>query len=303
MKLTAECIPCLLKRALYEIRLEKGESYTPDEFEIIKEAAAYLGEHGSSNKCSAVVATGMHHMVYQRLGTDDPYKSMKDLSNEMALKVMPKARAAVDAVGEPGSAEAIKAAVVASIIGNLLDFGIRGGMSDPALLEQAFEDNYHKGLAVDHTEKMIEDLDRLKVAVLLTDNCGEVVLDTLIVEQLVARGIEVHVMVKKEAILTDAMDEDLEVAGMKDKVASVCDNNGYFVGLDLEALEPEVQGLMARSVIISKGMANFEALSEPWSVDIGPLYYLMRTKCQPVSDASNSPLDTSVVVSASSLAQ
>ena len=40
--------------------------------------------------------------------------------------------------------------------------------------------------------------------------------------------------------------------------------------------------LREADLVIAKGMANYEALSE---TDIGPVAYLLRTKCDPVADS------------------
>ncbi|MGB2580908.1 MAG: ARMT1-like domain-containing protein, partial [Thermoplasmata archaeon] len=40
--------------------------------------------------------------------------------------------------------------------------------------------------------------------------------------------------------------------------------------------------LRSYDLIIAKGMANYESLSE---TDIGPVAYLLRTKCDPIADS------------------
>ena len=51
--------------------------------------------------------------------------------------------------------------------------------------------------------------------------------------------------------------------------------------------------LREADIIISKGMGNFESLTD---CDYKPIAYLMRTKCKPVANAAGAPLDRNVAL-------
>ena len=54
------------------------------------------------------------------------------------------------------------------------------------------------------------------------------------------------------------------------------------VGIDLVSMEGEFGRLLrGHDLVIAKGMANFESLSE---TDLAPIAFLLRTKCAPVAD-------------------
>ena len=98
----------------------------------------------------------------------------------------------------------------ASIIGNTFDYGVQGAPSDqslPDLLRPCFL----AGLFVDDTDRMIPLLDRI---VYITDNCGEIVFDRLLIDHLVARGVRVTLAVRDRPVLNDATLEDALALGL-----------------------------------------------------------------------------------------
>jgi len=77
------------------------------------------------------------------------------------------------------------------------------------------------------------------------------------------------------------------MAGVEIKVVAT----GNVVGTALEHLEPEARALLFNPswLILSKGMGNFETMSEYDEMLTGRLIYLMRAKCEPVAVAIGVP--------------
>jgi hypothetical protein len=125
------------------------------------------------------------------------------------------------------------------------------------------------------------------------DNCGEIVFDRLLVNELKSMGVRVVGVVKGEPILTDVTEADLRTTGM-DKVFDVCLTTGSFaIGIDTDLIGEELGlELDQADLIISKGMANFESLSDKKYPRVA---YLMRTKCRPVAEAIGAGRDQNVV--------
>jgi uncharacterized protein with ATP-grasp and redox domains len=100
-------------------------------------------------------------------------------------------------------------------------------------------------------------------------------------------------VVKGEPILTDVTEADLRTTGM-DKVFDVCMTTGAFaIGIDMNLIgQPLREELEHADLIISKGMANFESLSDQ---KLPRVAYLMRTKCRPVAEAIGAGEDQNVV--------
>ena len=72
---------------------------------------------------------------------------------------------------------------------------------------------------------------------------------------------------------------------------------GPVVGTTLENLSQEALSLLSNDdwLVISKGMGNFETLSEFEAQLSGRLVYIMRAKCEPVARALGVPKGTLVV--------
>lgn len=246
--------------------------------ETVRYASEALGRLFGEGVCSAVVATEVHRGVYGILGDDDPYRDLKRKSNEVALELFPAAERFV-----AKSKDGLRAAFLCAVVGNVMDFGIGTGFDHPRKLKEEFRNLLDEGLGHDDTPKVRKLLRKgAKVAYLL-DNCGEVVFDRLVLKELRRLGVEVTLVVKQEPILTDVTLEDAKGLRIEDLVDHITEAPGFAVGVDLSSLDgPFGDLLRSQDLIIAKGMANFEALSE---TGIGPIAYMLRTKCAPVAES------------------
>lgn len=283
MDMRPECVPCLIRRVVFETEEISSERVV----ETTKEAARILGEQFGSGVCSAHVATVVHREVYRLLGTDDPYKDLKRRSNEVVLGLYPEAERFVEE-----SDDGLWAALLCAVVGNVLDFGIGTEFDGPELLQDRFRHLLAEGLGHDDTQAIREMLERAEDVVYLADNCGEIVLDRLALKEIASFGVRVTLVVKGEPILTDATMEDIAGLGMEDIVDEIIESPGFAVGIGVDALAGDFGGRLRKAdLIVAKGMANYEALS---ATDIGPVAYLLRTKCSPVAESIGLAKDINV---------
>lgn len=284
MKMTPECVPCLIRRVLFE-SLESDQSKA---IPAVRNASMMLGEHFDHGVCSATVATHVHRETYRILGDADPYARLKKWSNEVALELYPYAERMVR-----GSKNRLKTSFLCAIVGNVLDFGIGTGYDNPAKLKTEYRNLLREGLGHDDTSEVKRLLRKADKVVYLADNCGEIVLDRLALKEIKGFGVHLTLVVKEEPILTDATLKDIKGLGME-KIADRIDvAPGFAVGIDLGSMKGAFgKKLRNADLVIAKGMANFEALSE---TDIAPIAYLLRTKCNPVARAMGLKKDISAV--------
>ncbi|MCI0497242.1 MAG: ARMT1-like domain-containing protein [Thermoplasmata archaeon] len=289
MKMAPECIPCLLQRVLYETGLVDRSM----EMEVMRASVEVLSRRLAGSPVSVDVATEVHLRAYGILGTDDPYREQKRRANEVARRLMPVARELVGSAEDP-----LEAAATVAVTGNVLDFGIKGGLNDPDLFERMFLSMFREGLGASDLPRMRSLLVEGARVPYLVDNCGEIILDAILVEHLVGLGCVVDVVVKGAPILSDATMSDAVEAGL-DRIASrVLTTGSAYVGLDWNALPPDTKAsLSGADLIVSKGMGNFEALTE---LELPPVAYLMRTKCLPVATAAGAPLGVNAAILRSS---
>lgn len=286
MQIHPECIPCLLARVRFEAEISAPEKA----MDALLAAAAEIG-NSCPNEVSAEVATRVHRAAYEALGTDDPYAEQKRLSNEVALRLLPRAR---ELYRTCAPEDRLRTATLLSIVGNVLDFGIEGGLADPGKMEDVFGDLVAQGLGRDDTDRMTDLLVPGARVAYLTDNCGEIVFDQILLEELRERGCTVTLVVKGDPILTDATRKDVEELELEAMVDRVVDTGPLAVGVDLTTVPVGTRRAIEDSdMVISKGMANLESLSDS---DIRPIAYLLRTKCDPVAGTVGEAKDINVVV-------
>lgn len=268
-----ECVPCLLGRVLFEVELcdpRKSRAAMRDALKVLKEGF----EPGAN---SAEVATRVHHRAYQVAGCADPYLELKVRSQEVARELLPRAQCLVES-----SPDRLRAAALAAIAGNVMDFGI-AGLSDPTALLREFDAIVRQGLDVDDLARTRELLSGAERVVYLLDNCGEDVLDVLLVREIKALGPTVVGVVKGEPILTDVTLDDARRSGTDREFDEVLTTGMFAVGVNERLLGDRLRKEMeGADLIISKGMANFESLSES---NLRPIAYLMKAKCRPVAEA------------------
>ncbi len=284
MEMDPQCVPCLIRRVLFEAE-ETGGGMSVD---AVCTASRALGELFGPGVCSATVATQVHREVYDLLGTKDPYARLKKKSNQVALGIFPEAERFVRR-----SKDQLRDSFLCAVVGNVLDFGISTGYDEPTKLRSEFKNLLREGLGHDDTQKIKKLLTKSDRVVYLTDNCGEVVLDRLALSEIKKFDVDLTVVVKEEPILTDATYKDIRGLGIERIADHVDEAPGFAVGIDLNSLDGRIGRLLRDAdLIIAKGMANYESLSE---TDIAPVAYLLRTKCEPVAKAMGLRKDINAV--------
>jgi damage-control phosphatase, subfamily I len=281
LRMASNCYPCILDRAKFECDLVFSRE------EDKKAAMEELLDYMANNKggVPALVGTERENIIKRRSGNTDPYQRLKDESNRVAEDLLPLA----DEFYEKAT-DKIEALIRIAAAANSMEFGVKGHDFD----NKTFAGVFLKTLC----EKLHGDIGEIKRRLgsysnifYLTDNCGEVVFDLFVIEKLERMGKRVIVGSKSEPVLNDVT--RMELSSMtKTKVIPT----GNVVGTSLEHLEPEACSLLfdPNWLILSKGMGNFETISEFEEKLTGRLVYIMRAKCEPVATVIGVPKGTLV---------
>lgn len=284
MKMKPRCVPCLLNRVLYEAELTNASKEKQEE--VIKKAAKKLLEEYTKEKTSAQIATVVHKMAYELLGDEDPYRELKIKSNEVAKKLIPKAKKFIKK-----SNDKLEASILCSIVGNSIDFGIEGSASSPEELYKKFDEELKKGI---HYNNLDEIKKYLKGNILyFTDNCGEIVFDKLVCKELKKFDVNLTLVVKGIPILTDATYEDVISLNFNEVVDEILTTGAFAVGVDFNSISADLEKKLQNSnLIICKGMANYEAFSE---TNYKPIAYFLKVKCKSIAEDMNLPLGINAI--------
>jgi uncharacterized protein with ATP-grasp and redox domains len=272
MKTHPRCAPCLLSRVQFEAQLSTNDLKLQKK--VVLAGIEVLRKYMVDGAPATGLSTRIHREAYRILGDIDPYSDKKKESNVAAMKLLPLVR---EFVSEKDS---FRRAVLVSIIGNSFDFGVLGFDADKATAKDAMQKQIEHGLDVDDSDKIKTMLSNV---VYLADNCGEIVFDMLLFEQIIKLGGKITLVVRGAPILNDVtMKEALEL-GIDKMVYRVLTTGSNAIGLCLQEAPPElVEALGNASLIISKGMANYETMSE---YNFRPIAYLLKTKCESVAEA------------------
>ncbi|WAC04560.1 MAG: ARMT1-like domain-containing protein [Methanoregula sp.] len=269
MRLTDICIDCLLSRVQMECSLAGASPELSSG--IRNECRQILSDLRHSGLLHPQIASCIHRHACRRVGNTDPFLMLKAEGNRQALEVCRAKRA---------NLLSFRDRVIASVISNTFDYGVHGhevSRNFPAFFDREFP----KGLAVDDTDRILPMAERV---VYITDNCGEIVFDRLVVEYLHEHGSHITLAVRDAPILNDATMEDA-LALKFDRIVDclTTTGGGAEIGLDRYKMPAVLMDAIDRcTIIIAKGMANYESLS--MYNDLPPIAYLMAVKCKPVAD-------------------
>lgn len=281
MKLTDTCVNCLLSRVQLECSLAGMLPGLTKQ--VTAECNQMLLDLKDSDLLHPQIASRIHRHACTIAGDPDPFRMLKAQGNEQALNVCRTVR---------GRLKSFRDRVLASVISNIFDYGVSGHTVSEDF-DAFFEHEFAKGLTVDDTDAILRLAGRV---VYLTDNCGEIVFDRLVVEFLKANGSNITLAVRDAPILNDATRDDAISLGF-DRIVDhlTTTGGGAEIGIDLNKIPRDLADAIDHcTLIIAKGMANYESLS--MCEGLPPVAFLMAVKCQPVADDVGVPVGSKIAM-------
>jgi len=276
LKVTAECIPCLLERGYREAaRVVKDEAKLK---EIMGEVLKTISQNFSPEVAPAYLGT-LRDRVIKRMVGKDPYKELKKTANDLALKLLPQTKKTIFERSK-NPYECFREACKIAVVANSMEFDVSGYDFRLEDLEKTLK---NMSLAVDDLFKAYRLLEKSKNVLILTDNAGEIVFDGLLAETLKFIGVNVTVAVKSGPVLNDATLEDALKVGIDKIVDKLTTIGSDCVGLIWEEASEEIKKIFLGSgLVVAKGMGNYEALTELENLGVNVLF-LLKAKCNPVA--------------------
>lgn len=265
-RLRSDCMNCLVKKASdvpeNATELEKI-TYMQKVFRILADAPLTMS--------SPEVAGEISRLQAESFGVQDPYAALKSHFNQLVLDCSDSLRSRIADAEDP-----LLCAIQYALVGNYIDFGALSHVDEGELLRQ-FSAAQEIRLDPEQYHRLLKDLETAQNLLYITDNCGEIAADKLVMEVLHARypKLCITAMVRGKPVLNDATMQDAQQVGL-DKLARVIDNGNGVAGTSLAALSPEARSAMdSADVILAKGQGNFETLRKCGK----NIYYLFLCKC------------------------
>lgn len=283
MEVRPDCVPCLLKRVLFQARLAGNGK----EFEALSAATRTFAEGFRPGRNSAELATDVHRSAYAAMGVRDPYIGLKITSDEVAEKYLDMAETEVASSDDP-----LRAALAVAALGNIMDFGSGIAIDDPNEFKGIFGKLISQGICTD--EGALPAIRAAGSVLYIFDNCGESQMDKVLIRLLRKMGKKVTGVVRSEPILNDVTMEDAKRTGLDIELDSILTTGVFAIGVDMRRAPEDLKdAINSADLIISKGMANYESLS---SEKLGkPVVYVLRTKCVPVAASIGADPEKNVV--------
>ena len=256
MKTYLDCYPCLLRQALSAAR-RAGASENQQHSILLKtmeELSAF-----PSNSTPPQLAYRIHQQVQQLTNNIDPYRDDKDQATQQALAFYPELKKKVREASDP-----LEMAIRIAIAGNIIDLGVAESYDLEATLKRVLTQPF----AINDLVALRSALARSVSVLYLADNAGETLFDRVLIESL---ELPVSYAVKAGPIINDATHEDAVAAGI-DQIAEIIDNGSNAPGTLLDQCSELFRKRFAQAdLIIAKGQANYESLSD----SPAPIFFLL----------------------------
>lgn len=266
-RLRPECISCVIKQ-----QLEQSPKDAPEDIrrEYMQKVLKVLAE-APKTASAPVVVREINRIQKEMFGFTREFGEKKRYYNQVMLEKEADIQERLNQ-----STDALKLAIQYAMTGNYIDFGTVNNV-DEGKLEQMLEASPQNQIDAKEYAALQLDLSNAKKVLFITDNCGEIVLDKLLIKQIKKQypRIDMTVMVRGGEVLNDATRIDAEHVGLTG-IATIIDNGNDIAGTCLEALSEEaLTALDNADVILAKGQANFETLRKCGR----NIYYIFMCKC------------------------
>lgn len=281
-RLRADCIRCILDKNLNfcppDASEEQRLAYMQRLLRIVADAPA--------SDSAPVLLRRVSALREELFGPSDPFGPIKQHFNALMLNCEDAVREKIRSAGDP-----LPAALHYALAGNYIDFGALSQVDESRLLTLLDAETPLDPRVV---EAFRRDLTEAKQLLYITDNCGEIVMDKLLIQTLrrLYPQLGVRVMVRGAPVINDATRQDAQQVGLE-QAAPVLDSGAAVAGTCAEELTGEaLRAWQQADVVLAKGQGNFETLRMCGR----NVYYLFLCKCQMFADAFGVPKLTGIFI-------
>ena len=272
MNIEPECISCIFNQAL---RVTQTLGLDHQKSKEILDASAKMLPTFSLSLTPPQNATPMYEMMAEKLHTDDIYAKEKKEAISHAQSLLPYCQKLIDESDDP-----FFTATKIAVAGNVIDLASEFTYD----LEDEIAKVLQSDFAINDLQDLYDCVKKSKTVVYLADNAGENVFDRLFIQTLKSLfpDIKIYYFVRSKPIINDICFDDLKHDPIH-RFAKVVNSGVVTPGIVFDALSPEAKKLfLSADCIISKGMGNYECLSDYKEFS---LYYLLKVKCHVVARA------------------
>lgn len=280
MKTYFDCISCFVRQALDASRMITSDEDIHEQ--VLRKVILLLGEM-DLRQTPPAMGQKIHRIIREITNNPDPYLEIKNRFNNLAMEMYCELKQQIE-----NSADSFETAVRLAIAGNIIDFGVGGGLKQ-AKIERTIKESLTDTLDANCLEEFRAAIIKAKDILYLGDNAGEIVFDKLLLEQLPYNKITFAV--RSAPVINDATIADAKAVGLT-KIVNVIENGDDSPGTILENCSDEFcQRFEKADLIIAKGQGNYETLNEVNK----NIFFLLRAKCPVIARHLNCECGTMVI--------
>ncbi|MTI47539.1 MAG: DUF89 family protein [Firmicutes bacterium] len=270
MKLYLECMPCIISNITETVN--KYVDNPDDQYKLIQQSIKSLDGHIYAKSSAPILTERYLEVIQDAVGLEDLYSEEKDIFNKEMLDLEGDFREFIRK-----SENQIETALILSGAANIIDFGIMQTIDKTFVKEKILEVLENYKMSKDG-HLFIEELSKAKTLMYVGDNCGEIVLDKLVLENIKAEypNIKIYYAVRSIPVLNDVTKEVALDIGI-DEYAEIIESGATYPGTILSRCSPQFQSLYKNAdVKILKGMGNVETAAQ----DEKEAYFVFMVKCK-----------------------
>ncbi|MGB4658656.1 MAG: ARMT1-like domain-containing protein [Mobilitalea sp.] len=271
MRIHDKCLPCVVNQVIKVARITGVDNKE----ELLREVFTYLSKMDFEATTPEIIGD-IFDMIKIHTNNLDPYKETRNYYNTLFMKLLPEFERKIELAENP-----FLLAMRYAIVGNIIDFNpIHNTLLED--IYDCFEDMEQLELVIDDSARLMEDILSAKILLYLGDNCGEICMDKIFLKKIKEMNPKAKLLfgVRGKPVVNDSIAEDAYAVGI-DEYAEVIDNGDDSLGTVLSRTSPAFKEVFNKAdVIIAKGQANYECLSE----ENKNIYFLLMTKCDVIAN-------------------
>lgn len=261
MRIIDSCVQCLYKR-------QENVTDNKEYLARIKE----LLDTRDENDTAPYMVYQFNKVYEEYFGKKESFSDVKKQYNDLVLSMEDSLRNEIHKSKDP-----LAKALLYARVGNYIDFGAMNQVDEKTFLS-LFGDVVFNETDKKTYESFIRQCENAKKFLLIADNCGEIVLDKLFLEQLQVRfpELSIDVLVRGKEVLNDATMEDACYVGLN-HIATICTNGEAIAGTVTKMLPVDAKHVLDHAdVILAKGQGNYESMCNQGM----HVFYSFLCKCE-----------------------
>ena len=282
MRTVPTCLTCVLGDVYAAAQQLAPDA--PTQLKVAKNAMTFLAETFGYDRVPSYYITEVHRILKRDTGVPMPFAESRSQLNQVALALAGEIQAKADTLD--GLAR-FRFLALWALAGNSLDSRTVGIGYDftPDRTLQHLQSYVDRGIALDHLDRLYQQVLAKPLVLYVHDNVGEIALDKLLIQEIRRYGCHVTSALRGGPITSDATTEDGRMVGLDRAVDRLIVAGPDTLGISWEEASSELREAMRSAhLIIAKGQANYYVFSEHKEELSAEVFCLFTIKCQPVAD-------------------